>query len=62
MDGEKWAITLKTCQIVKYLLHTISNNKKVSAIKGLKDGGLIYNQARDVVKLLHLRFSMESTD
>jgi len=48
MDGRKWAITLKTRQIVKYLLHTNSHNNKMSAIKGLKDGGLIYSKARDV--------------
>jgi len=53
MDGEKWTITLKTHQFVKYLLHTNSNHKKVSTIKGLKYGGLIYRQARDVVELLH---------
>ncbi|CAH6905490.1 conserved hypothetical protein [Vibrio chagasii] len=56
MDGEKWTITLKTRQFVKYLLHANSNNKKVSAIKGLKDGGLIYRQARNVIELLHITF------
>ncbi|MGF1801477.1 hypothetical protein L4D11_12445 [Vibrio gigantis] len=56
MDGEKWTITLKIRQFVKYLLHINSNHKKVSAIKGLKDGGLIYRQARDVIELLHTSF------
>ncbi|WP_373960082.1 hypothetical protein [Vibrio gigantis] len=56
MDGEKWTITLKTRQIVKYLLQANSNHKKVSPIKGLKDGGLIYRQARDVIELLHASF------
>jgi hypothetical protein len=56
MDGEKWTITLKTRQFVKYLLHTNSIHKKVSAIKGLKDGGLIYRQVRDVIELLHTSF------
>lgn len=56
MDGRKWAITLKTRQIVRYLLHTNFHNKKVSAIKGLKDGGLIYSRARDVIELLHMDF------
>ncbi|MFA0036041.1 hypothetical protein [Vibrio sp. 10N.261.52.A1] len=56
MDREKWTITLKTRQFVKYLLHASSIHKKVSAIKGLKDGGLIYRQARDVIELLHSRF------
>ncbi|MCG9690424.1 hypothetical protein L1D55_01175 [Vibrio sp. Isolate22] len=62
MDGEKWTITLKTRHLVKYLLQTNSNHKKVSTIKGLNDGGLIYNQARNVIKLLHSRFSMKSAD
>lgn len=39
MDGRKWAVTLKTRQVVKYLLHTKPHNKKMSAIKGLKEGG-----------------------
>ncbi|MDH5931419.1 hypothetical protein [Vibrio splendidus] len=56
MDGRKLSITLKTRQIVKYLLHTNSHNKKMSAIKGLKDGGLIYSRARDVIELLHAYF------
>ncbi|WP_017630976.1 MULTISPECIES: hypothetical protein [unclassified Vibrio] len=56
MDARKWAITLKTRQFVKYLLHENSIHKKVSAIKGLKEGGLIYNQARDVTELLHVHF------
>ena len=53
MDGRKWAITLKTRQVVKYLLHKEPRNNKMSAIKGLKDGGLIYSRARDVIELLH---------
>ncbi|MEZ9720413.1 hypothetical protein AB4271_03010 [Vibrio splendidus] len=56
MDGRKWAITLETRQIVKYLLHTNHQDKKVSAIKGLKDGGLIYSRARNVIELLHTSF------
>ncbi|NOH92675.1 hypothetical protein A136_07660 [Vibrio crassostreae 9ZC13] len=56
MHRRKWAITLKTRQFVKYLLQINNNDKKVSAIKGLKDGGLIYNQARDVIKLLQTHF------
>ncbi|MFA0486142.1 hypothetical protein [Vibrio sp. 10N.222.55.B11] len=56
MHRRKWAITLKTRQIVKYLLHTKPHNNKVSAIKGLKSGGLIYNQARDVIELLQVHF------
>lgn len=43
MDGGKWAISMKPRQLVKYLLHTNNQDKKVSAIKGLKGGGLIYN-------------------
>lgn len=53
MGGGKWAITMKPCQFVKYLLHTNHQDKKVSAIKGLKDGGLIYSRVRDVIELLH---------
>ncbi|PTP65013.1 hypothetical protein CWO01_03595 [Vibrio splendidus] len=56
MDGRKWTITLKARQFVKYLLHTNHQDKKVSAIKGLKDGGLIYSRARDVIELLHASF------
>ncbi|MDH5975970.1 hypothetical protein L8R98_04215 [Vibrio splendidus] len=56
MHRRKWAITLKTRQIVKYLLHTNPRNNKVSAIKGLKSGGLIYSKARDVIELLHAYF------
>ncbi len=56
MHRRKWAITLKTRQIVKYLLHTNPRNNKVSAIKGLKDGGLIYSRAIDVTELLHMYF------
>ncbi|WP_050647583.1 hypothetical protein [Vibrio coralliirubri] len=56
MDGRKWVITLKTRQIVKYLLHTKPHNNKVSAIKGLKDGGLIYSRTIDVIELLHASF------
>ncbi|MFA0305449.1 hypothetical protein AB4543_06095 [Vibrio splendidus] len=56
MHRRKWAITLKTRQIVKYLLHENHQDKKVSAIKGLKDGGLIYSRARDVIELLHASF------
>ncbi|WP_061037762.1 hypothetical protein [Vibrio coralliirubri] len=56
MDRRKWAITLKTRQVVKYLLHVNPHNNKVSAIKGLKDGGLIYSRARDVIELLHASF------
>ncbi|MGF1851984.1 hypothetical protein L4C44_08835 [Vibrio satsumensis] len=56
MDGRKWAITLKTRQVVKYLLHKEPRNNKMSAIKGLKDGGLIYSRARDVIKLLRISF------
>ncbi|MEZ9039104.1 MULTISPECIES: hypothetical protein [unclassified Vibrio] len=56
MHRRKWAITLKTRQIVKYLLHTKPHNNKVSAIKGLKEGGLIYSRARDVIELLHVIF------
>ncbi|MEG3692945.1 hypothetical protein V5098_07430 [Vibrio coralliirubri] len=56
MDGRKWVITLKTRQVVKYLLHTKPHNNKVSAIKGLKDGGLIYSRARDVIELLYAYF------
>ncbi|WP_017091953.1 hypothetical protein [Vibrio splendidus] len=56
MHRRKWAITLKTRQIVKYLLHTNPHNNKVSAIKGLKSGGLIYSKARDVTELLHTYF------
>ncbi|WP_165902224.1 hypothetical protein [Vibrio crassostreae] len=54
MHAKKWAITLKTRQLVKYLLQENNNDKKVSAIKGLKDGGLIYSRARDVIELLHV--------
>ncbi|MEZ9699466.1 hypothetical protein AB4455_02135 [Vibrio sp. 10N.261.46.E12] len=57
MDGEKWTVTLKTRQFVKYLLHANSIHKKVSAIKGLKDGDLIYSRARDVIELLHASFN-----
>ncbi|MFA0155524.1 hypothetical protein [Vibrio sp. 10N.261.46.A3] len=56
MDRRKWTITLKTRQIVKYLLHAKPHNNKVSTIKGLKDGGLIYSRARDVIELLHAQF------
>ncbi len=56
MDGRKWAVTLKTRQVVKYLLHTKPHNKKMSAIKGLKEGGLIYRRARNVIELLHVGF------
>ncbi|MDD1823560.1 hypothetical protein LRP52_15285 [Photobacterium sp. ZSDE20] len=56
MHARKWAITLKIHQFVKYLLHTNSIHKKVSPIKGLKGGSLIYNQARDVAELLHVCF------
>lgn len=56
MDGRKWAIALKTRQVVKYLLHKKPHNNKMSAIKGLKDGGLIYSRARDVIKLLRASF------
>ncbi|WP_102454001.1 hypothetical protein [Vibrio splendidus] len=56
MHRRKWAITLKTRQIVKYLLHTNPRDRKVSAIKGLKDGGLIYSRAIDVIELLHTYF------
>ncbi|CAK1831627.1 hypothetical protein [Vibrio crassostreae] len=56
MHARKWAITLKLRQFVKYLLHKNSIHKKVSAIKGLKEGGLIYNQARIVIELLHAYF------
>ncbi|CAK2438020.1 conserved hypothetical protein [Vibrio crassostreae] len=56
MHARKWAITLKTRQFVKYLLHKNNNNKKVSAIKGLKGGSLIYKQARDVIELLQVHF------
>ncbi|MCQ8867209.1 hypothetical protein [Vibrio splendidus] len=56
MHRRKWAITLKTRQIVKYLLHTNPHNNKVSAIKGLKSGGLIYRRARNVIELLHADF------
>ncbi|MEZ8237922.1 hypothetical protein AB4145_17230 [Vibrio splendidus] len=56
MDGGKWAISMKPHQFVKYLLHTNSHNNKMSAIKGLKDGGLIYSKARDVTELLHTYF------
>ncbi|MEZ8805445.1 MULTISPECIES: hypothetical protein [Vibrio] len=56
MGGGKWAISMKSCQFVKYLLHTNCQDKKVSAIKGLKDGGLIYSRARDVTELLHASF------
>ncbi|MFA0324017.1 hypothetical protein AB4519_06380 [Vibrio splendidus] len=56
MHRRKWAITLKTRQIVKYLLHTNPHNNKVSAIKGLKDGGLIYSRVIDVIELLHTYF------
>ncbi|MFS1907506.1 hypothetical protein BCU30_015285 [Vibrio lentus] len=56
MGRGKWAISMKPCQFVKYLLHTNHQDKKVSAIKGLKDGGLIYSRARDVIELLHASF------
>ncbi|MCC4816170.1 hypothetical protein LMH81_06490 [Vibrio lentus] len=56
MGGGKWAISMKPCQFVKYLLHTNHQDKKVSAIKGLKDGGLIYSRARYVIELLHVSF------
>ncbi|MFA0479189.1 hypothetical protein AB4648_10575 [Vibrio splendidus] len=56
MDGRKWTITLKARQFVKYLLHINSIHKKVSAIKGLKDGCLIYSRVRDVIELLHASF------
>ncbi|MEZ8772341.1 hypothetical protein [Vibrio sp. 10N.247.310.17] len=56
MGGGKWAISMKPCQFVKYLLHKSHQDKKVSAIKGLKDGGLIYSRERYVVELLHLSF------
>ncbi|MEZ9895217.1 hypothetical protein AB4356_22855 [Vibrio lentus] len=56
MGGGKWAISMKPCQFVKYLLHANHQDKKVSAIKGLKDGGLIYSRARDVIELLHASF------
>ncbi len=56
MDGRKWAVTLKTRQVVKYLLQTKPHNKKMSAIKGLKEGGLIYRRARNVIELLHVDF------
>ncbi|WP_122081404.1 hypothetical protein [Vibrio coralliirubri] len=56
MHAGKWAITLKTRQVVKYLLHTKPHNNKMSAIKGLKDGSLIYSRARDVIKLLRASF------
>ncbi len=56
MDGRKWAVTLKTRQVVKYLLHTKPHNKKMSAIKGLKEGGLIYRRAINVIELLHVDF------
>lgn len=47
---------MKTRQVVKYLLHTNHQDKKVSAIKGLKDGGLIYSRVRYVIELLHASF------
>ena len=56
MGGGKWAISMKPCQFVKYLLHTNHQDKKVSAIKGLKDGGLIYSRVIDVIELLHTYF------
>ncbi|ARP41009.1 hypothetical protein [Vibrio syngnathi] len=56
MGGGKWAITMKPCQFVKYLLHTNHQDKKVSAIKGLKDGCLIYIRVIDVIELLHSSF------
>ncbi|MFA0160942.1 hypothetical protein AB4457_06335 [Vibrio splendidus] len=56
MDGGKWAISMKTRQLVKYLLHTSHQDKKVSAIKGLKGGGLIYNRGMDVIELLQVYF------
>ncbi|MFS1419481.1 hypothetical protein BCU26_009290 [Vibrio splendidus] len=56
MGGGKWAISMKPCQFVKYLLHINHQDKKVSAIKGLKDGGLIYSRARYVIELLHASF------
>ncbi|MEZ8915405.1 hypothetical protein AB6D87_04005 [Vibrio lentus] len=56
MGGGKWAISMKPCQFVKYLLHTNYQDKKVSAIKGLKEGGLIYSRVRDVIELLHTSF------
>ncbi|MFA0015031.1 hypothetical protein AB4391_16945 [Vibrio lentus] len=56
MDGGKWAISMKTRQLVKYLLHTSYQDKKVSAIKGLKGGGLIYSRVRNVIELLHISF------
>ncbi|OMO29170.1 hypothetical protein [Vibrio lentus] len=56
MGGGKWAISMKPCQFVKYLLHENHQDKKVSAIKGLKDGGLIYSRVRDVIELLHASF------
>lgn len=56
MGGGKWAISMKPCQLVKYLLHTNHRDKKVSAIKGLKGGGLIYRRRRNVIELLHLNF------
>ncbi|MEZ8720148.1 hypothetical protein AB6D66_03645 [Vibrio pomeroyi] len=56
MDARKWAITLKTRQLVKYLLHENSIHKKASAINGLKGGGLIYRRGLDVIELLHTRF------
>ncbi|MCC4791940.1 MULTISPECIES: hypothetical protein [Vibrio] len=56
MGGGKWAISMKPCQFVKYLLHTNHQDNKVRAIKGLKDSGLIYSRARDVIELLHSSF------
>ncbi|MEZ9314444.1 hypothetical protein AB4188_02935 [Vibrio lentus] len=56
MGGGKWEISMKLCQFVKYLLHTNHQDKKVSAIKGLKGGGLIYSRVRDVIELLHASF------
>ncbi|RLQ18657.1 hypothetical protein [Vibrio sp. SBT000027] len=56
MGGGKWTISMKPCQFVKYLLHTNHQDKKVSAIKGLKDGGLIYSRVIDVIELLHVSF------
>ncbi|NOJ06842.1 hypothetical protein [Vibrio splendidus] len=56
MGGGKWAISMKPHQFVKYLLHTNHQDKKVSAIKGLKDGSLIYSRGIDVIELLRSSF------
>ncbi|MCZ8485765.1 hypothetical protein O9993_09145 [Vibrio lentus] len=56
MGRGKWAISMKPCQFVKYLLHTNHQDKKVSAIKGLKDGGLIYSEQEMLLNLLHASF------